>query len=77
MQKWLDAMEHMLLFVDDSDFRDELMECHQPRWAPSPSTTTCSTIDRFDARDRIHSLKAPLTLDPWRRRPHAARRIRA
>ena len=61
MQKWLDAMEHMLLFVDDQDLRDELMECHR-KVGPVSQHNDLLTIDRFDARDRIHNLKAPLTL---------------
>jgi pimeloyl-ACP methyl ester carboxylesterase len=61
MQRWLDAMEHMLLFVDDSDLRAELMECHK-RVGPISQHNDLLTIDRFDARDRIHKLKAPLTL---------------
>ena len=41
MQKWLDAMEHMLLFVDDPDLCDELMECHK-KVGPISQHTTCS-----------------------------------
>ena len=61
MQKWLDAMEHMLLFVDDSNLREELMQCHR-RVGPISQHNDLLTIDRFDARDRIHNLKASLTL---------------
>ena len=61
MQKWLDAMEHMLLFVDDSELRDELMECHK-QVGPISQHNDLLTIDRFDARDRIHKLNVPLTL---------------
>ena len=61
MQKWLDAMEHMLLFVDDQDLRDELMQCHR-KVGPISQHNDLLTIDRFDARDRIYNLKVPLTL---------------
>ena len=61
MQKWLDTMEHMLLFVDDADLKAELVECHR-KVGPISQHNDLLTIDRFDARDRIHKLKAPLTL---------------
>ena len=54
-------MEGMLLFVDDADLRGELMECHK-KVGPISQHNDLLTIDRFDARDRIHRLKAPLTL---------------
>ena len=60
MQKWLDSMEHMLMFVEP-DLRGELMECHK-KVGPISQHNDLLTIDRFDARDRIHKLKAPLTL---------------
>ena len=60
MQKWLDTMEHMLMFVQP-DLRAELMECHK-KVGPISQHNDLLTIDRFDARDRIRKLKAPLTL---------------
>ena len=61
MREWLDTMEHMLMFVDDADLRDELMQCHT-KVGPISQHNDLLTIDKFDARDRIHNLKAPLTL---------------
>ncbi len=60
MRKWLGSMEHMLMFVEP-DLRAELMECHK-RVGPVSQYNDLVTIDRFDARDRIHNLKAPLIL---------------
>ena len=60
MQKWLDSMDHMLLFVEQ-DLRSDLMEYHR-RVGPISQHNDLLTIDRFDARDRIHKLTAPLTL---------------
>ena len=60
MLRWLDSMEHMLLFVEP-DLRSDLMECHK-QVGPISQHNDLLTIDRFDARDRIHRLKAPLVL---------------
>jgi pimeloyl-ACP methyl ester carboxylesterase len=60
MQRWLDSMEHMLMFVEP-DLTADLMECHK-QVGPISQHNDLLTIDRFDARDRIHRLKAPLTL---------------
>ena len=60
MQRWLDAMEHMLLFVGP-ELRAELMECHR-KVGPVSQHNDLLTIDLFDARDRIHELTAPLVL---------------
>ena len=60
MQKWLESMEHMLLFVEP-DLKAELMERHK-LVGPISQHNDLVTIDRYDARDRIHNLRAPLTL---------------
>ena len=60
MRRWLDSMEHMLMFVEPG-LRGELMECHK-RVGPVSQHNDLLTIDRFDALDRIHRLQAPLTL---------------
>jgi pimeloyl-ACP methyl ester carboxylesterase len=60
MQKWLDSMDHMLLFVEP-ELKAELMECHR-RVGPISQHNDLVAIDRFDARDRIQRLRAPLTL---------------
>lgn len=60
MQQWLNSMERMLLFVEPG-LRADLMECHR-QVGPISQHNDLVTIDRFDARDRIRDLKAPLTL---------------
>ena len=60
MQKWLDSMEHMMMFIEP-ELRAELVDCHK-KVGPISQYNDLLTIDRFDARDRIHKLKAPLTL---------------
>ncbi len=60
MQQWLDTMEHIMMFVEPN-LRAELMECHK-KVGPISQHNDLLTIDRFDARDRIRRLKAPLTL---------------
>ena len=60
MQRWLESMEHMLLFVEP-DLKAELMKRHK-LVGPTSQHNDLVTIDRYDARDRIHNLRAPLTL---------------
>ncbi len=60
MREWLASMEHMLLFVEPG-LRNDLLECHK-RVGPVSQHDDLVAIDRFDARDRIHELRAPLTL---------------
>ena len=60
MRKWLETMEHMLMFVEPA-LRDELMQCHK-KVGPMSQHDDLVAIDHFDARDRIHQLRAPLTL---------------
>ncbi len=60
MQQWLESMDHMMMFIEP-DLRAELLDCHR-RVGPISQYNDLLTIDRFDARDRIHHLQAPLTL---------------
>lgn len=59
-QKWLEAMEHAMMFVEP-DLRQELMECHE-QVGPMSQHRDLVVIDQFDVRDRIHTLRAPLLL---------------
>lgn len=58
--EWLDAMRHTQMFIDP-DLSERLIECHK-RVGPMSQYNDLVTIDKFDVRDRIGELKAPLTL---------------
>ena len=58
--EWLDAMRHVMMFIEP-DLRERLIECHK-RVGPISQYNDLVTIDKFDVRDRIGKLKAPLTL---------------
>ena len=60
MEKWLEAMRHTMMFIAP-ELREELIECHR-RVGPISQYNDLLTIDRFDVRDRIQSLKPPLLL---------------
>ena len=60
MQEWLDNMEQIMMLVEPS-LRAELLDCHQ-RVGPVSQYNDLAVIDKFDVRDRIGGLKAPLTL---------------
>lgn len=60
MRRWLDSMEHMLMFVEP-DLRAELLSCHR-LVGPISQHNDLLVIDRFDVRSRIHRLQAPLVL---------------
>ena len=59
-QKWLDTMDHMMMFIDPG-LRQTLLDCHR-KVGPVSQYNDLLTINRFDVRDRIGDLKAPLTL---------------
>jgi pimeloyl-ACP methyl ester carboxylesterase len=59
-QEWLDAMRHFMMFIEP-DLRERLIECHE-KVGPKSQYNDLLTIDKFDVRDRIGELKAPLTL---------------
>jgi pimeloyl-ACP methyl ester carboxylesterase len=58
--QWLDFQRHAMKFVD-APLRERLMECHR-RVGPISQYNDLVTIDRFDVRDRIEELQAPLLL---------------
>jgi pimeloyl-ACP methyl ester carboxylesterase len=60
LEEWLDNMRHTMMFIDE-DFREELIECHRTV-GPISQYNDLVTLDKFDVRDRIGELKAPLTL---------------
>ena len=59
-QQWLEYQRHALMFVEP-ELREHLMECHA-KVGPISQYQDLVTIDRFDVRERIDSLKAPLLL---------------
>ena len=59
-QEWRDAMSHAMMFVDP-DLREHLLECHD-KVGPISQYRDLVTIDQFDVRDRIGTLKPPLLL---------------
>ena len=59
-QKWLDFQRHALMFVDP-ELRERLMECHK-KVGPISQHDDLVVIDKFDVRDRISTLQAPLIL---------------
>ena len=59
-QEWLDAMRHVMMFIEP-ELRERLIECHR-KVGPMSQYNDLVTIDKFDVRDRIGELKAPLTL---------------
>ena len=59
-EKWLEAMDHVMKFVEP-DLKERLLQCHR-KVGPMSQYHDLLTIDRFDVRDRIESLKPPLLL---------------
>ena len=59
-QEWLDAMRHVMMFIEP-DLRERLIDCHR-KVGPMSQYNDLVTIDKFDVRDRIGELKAPLVL---------------
>ena len=59
-EEWLEFQRHALMFVEPK-LRDHLLDCHA-KVGPISQYHDLVTIDRFDVRDRIESLKAPLLL---------------
>ena len=60
LDQWLDAMRHAMKFVTP-DLRERLIDCHR-NVGPVSQYHDLVTIDRFDVRDRIASLRPPLLL---------------
>ena len=60
MREWLDNMEQIMMLVEPS-LRAELLDCHR-RVGPVSQYNDLAVIDKFDVRDRIGNLEAPLTL---------------
>jgi pimeloyl-ACP methyl ester carboxylesterase len=59
-QEWKGAMSHTMMFMEP-DLREHLLKCHD-RVGPMSQYNDLVTIDRFDVRERIHTLKPPLLL---------------
>ncbi len=57
---WLDSMRDVMTFVEP-EFREQLIECHR-KVGPMSQYHDLLTIDKFDVRERISSLKPPLLL---------------
>ena len=59
-QDWLEAMRHAMMFIEPK-LRDQLVQRHE-EVGPMSQYRDLVTIDQFDVRDRIHTLKPPLLL---------------
>ena len=59
-ERWMQAMDHVMMFVEP-DLKERLLQCHRTV-GPMSQYNDLLTIDRFDVRDRIESLKPPLLL---------------
>jgi pimeloyl-ACP methyl ester carboxylesterase len=59
-QEWVDFQRHAMKFVDP-ELREHLMERHR-QVGPISQYRDIVTIDEFDARNRIGTLKPPLLL---------------
>ncbi len=59
-QQWKGAMGHSMMFMEP-DLREGLLKCHD-KVGPISQHRDLVTIDRFDVRDRIATLKPPLLL---------------
>ena len=60
LERWLEAMRHVMMFIEP-ELRERLIECHR-KVGPISQYNDLLTIDRFDVRERIESLKPPLLL---------------
>ena len=59
-EHWLNAMSNVMVFVEP-DLKERLIDCHR-RVGPLSQYRDLVTIDLFDVRDRIGSLKPPMLL---------------
>lgn len=59
-EEWLDAMRHVMQFIEPG-LREELIACHR-QVGPLSQHHDLTVIDRFDVRDRIATLATPLLL---------------
>ena len=59
-QEWLEAMRHTMMFIEPQ-LQDRLIQRHE-EVGPMSQYRDLVTIDQFDVRDRIHTLKPPLLL---------------
>lgn len=59
-QEWLEFQRHALMFVEP-ELREHLLTCHG-KVGPISQYNDLVTIDRFDVRDRIDTLRTPLLL---------------
>jgi len=59
-EQWIDAMRESMHFVEPAR-REQLIACHR-QVGPCSQHHDLVVIDRFDVRDRIHTLKPPLLL---------------
>ena len=57
---WLEAMRHAMMFIEP-EYRERLVECHR-QVGPISQYNDLLTIDRFDVRQRMGSLKPKLLL---------------
>jgi pimeloyl-ACP methyl ester carboxylesterase len=58
--EWLETMRHQFLFMEP-ELAEHLVDCHR-RVGPLSQYRDFVVIDRFDVRERIHTLKPPLLL---------------
>ena len=68
-EQWLGAMRDSMHFIDPTR-REQLIACHR-QVGPLSQHHDLVVIDRFDVRDRIHTLKPPLLLMRGREDPLA------
>ena len=73
-ETWLRAMDHAMMFIDP-ELRERLLEWHR-QVSPISQHDDLVVIDRFDVRDRIHTLQAPSGLDSRHGRSVDLRRVR-
>ena len=59
-QKWLGMMDSIMHFIEP-ELRAELLQRHR-EVGPTAQHHDLAVIDRFDVRDRIHTLETPLLL---------------
>ena len=73
-EKWVDMMDGVMHFVEP-DLRASLLQRHR-EVGPVAQYRDLVVIDRFDVRDRIHSLQDSDVVDSRRGRPIGHRRLR-
>lgn len=59
-KEWLDAMRHVMMFIEP-ELREHLLTCHD-QLGPLSQYNDLVTIDRFDVAERVSTLQPPLLL---------------